>query len=149
MTVNGNATSVPVSLGFGEGNFNITVTGWDGKSTQNYSIQVSRPLSNDNTLGDLAVNDVSIAGFDPAVKVYSQNIDYDVSSVTIKPTANDTYSKVWVDSTEITGLNPSVNVSLTAGNSETITIRVQSQSGTVATYTLTLKGPVQAKTEQS
>ena len=78
------------TLTYGSNVFNVVVTAEDGETTKTYTVTVTREMSNEVTLSDLTVDEVTVDGFDPATTSYDiGTVENDVTSMTIGATAED------------------------------------------------------------
>lgn len=89
---------------------------------------------------DAALSGLTISSgtlnFDTATPTYSVNVDADVASVTVTPTANESHAAIMVNGTAVESGHASGSIALTAGSASAITIQVTAQDGTQKAYTV-------------
>jgi hypothetical protein len=137
-------------LDFGDGNFVIiTVTTSNGTTKKTYNLRVNRLYSYDATLSGLTVSKGELnPAFEPSVQDYTVEVANSVSSITVTPTVNDSYSSVQVEGKEVISGNASDPINLPVG-SKKITIRVRPQMGPYNYYYVTVTRKPSAKAELS
>ena len=119
----------PKNLNLGSNIFTITVTAADGITTQSYNVTVNRGLNTVATLSNLTVNSGTLTPiFSSNTFVYSVNVPYNVTAITLTTTKTDVNATVAGDGAKT--LNVGANV---------FTITVTAQDGvTTQNYTVTV-----------
>ncbi|MBC6414591.1 MAG: cadherin-like beta sandwich domain-containing protein [Chromatiales bacterium] len=116
----------------------ITVTAQDS-TINTYTIAVSRAVSSDATLANLAVSEGELSEpFMSTARTYTVLVENDVASLTVTPTANNANATITVDDETVVSDSASRAISLTEGEVTTVTITVTAQDGTINTYTITV-----------
>lgn len=140
VTVNGGPASNPVNLNFGLNQIDVMVTAPNGINTKTYTLIITRPESTDNTLSALTVSSgVLNPVFSPTTAEYTVYVDNSVSNITLTPVVNNRYATVTVDGNSVTSGSASAPISLAAGSSRIVTVRVKPQSlGQYKNYTVTV-----------
>jgi gliding motility-associated-like protein len=147
LTVNGTtvtsvSASAAIPLSVGNNPITIAVTAQDGVTTQTYTINVTRAaLSTDAALSAIALSSGTLTPvFVAGTLSYTASVVNATSSVTLTPTTNDATATLTVNGTAVTSGSASAAIPLTVG-SNTITIAVTAQHGTVNTYTIDITRP--------
>ena len=110
------------------------VTASDGSADANigtvtYSTTIAAPLSTDNNLASLTVNNATISpAFSAGTTNYSASVPYEVSKLNVSATAADGKAKVSVNSPN-----------LTPNGTTNVTITVTAENGAKKTYTISVK----------
>lgn len=110
------------------------VTASDGSADANigtvtYSTTIAAPLSTDNNLASLTVNNATISpAFSAGTTNYSASVPYEVSTLNVSATAADGKAKVSVNSPN-----------LTPNGTTNVTITVTAENGAKKTYTISVK----------
>ncbi|WP_191174546.1 cadherin-like beta sandwich domain-containing protein [Mucilaginibacter rigui] len=144
ISVNGNVVSSgtfsdPIVLNVGSTIINASVTAQDGVTVKTYSVTVNRTGSN-NALASLALNPVSnlatttgTANFN-----YVTSVSPDISSVSVKPTAQQGDAVIRINGSLVSSGTYSDPIALNTGPT-IINISVTAQDGvTVKTYSITV-----------
>ena len=126
-----------VGLAVGSGNvIAVIVTAQDGKTTQTYTVTLTRAGSADATLNGLALSGVTLSpAFASGTVAYTASVGHGVTETTVTASASDANSNVEVK------LNGVVDhdgvVGLEAGDGNVIAVEVTAQDGeTTQTYTV-------------
>jgi len=140
--VNGNTVSSgnpsnPVNLNVGINNATVVVTAQDGITSSTFSILISRLPSTDATLSGLTISrGLLTPSFNFNRYSYSSTVPYNVSSITVTPTHNQTSATIKVNGILTTSGVPSNPISLNIGVN-TIIVKVIAQDNvTVDNYTI-------------
>ncbi|WP_164716568.1 S-layer homology domain-containing protein [Paenibacillus whitsoniae] len=132
--------SVPIVLTDDQTDVPVVVTAEDGQTTAAYTVTVNRisPLM-DASLRSLIVSGGALSpDFDKDVTDYEVTVPYEVSEVTVTPTAGVESADITVDGTGVTSGTPSAPIALLEGDNM-ITVYVVSPDGTSnQTYTITV-----------
>ncbi|MDR2084811.1 MAG: cadherin-like beta sandwich domain-containing protein [Bacteroidales bacterium] len=120
------------TISVGNNSFNVIVTAQDNSYTQTYTVNVYRK-SNDATLSTLTVSEGALTpSFTPATFTYNVTVGYDISSLTIGATANNSNATVAGAGTKTISVgNNSFNVIVTAEDNsytQTYTVNVHRKS---------------------
>ncbi len=101
------------------------------------------------TLSGLTVSDTDLnEPFDSTVTSYTADVANDIENVTVTPTADDTMTVAFTDTTDADTEEEGHQVNLTEGEN-TVTITVTAQDGvTVQTYTLTITRAAEEEQEE-
>ena len=122
ITVNGTAVtsgsaSGPISLNTGDNNITVVVSA-NGIS-QTYTIKVTRAhsayLSNLTAQSGSTAIALSPAPFDKTTTGYTASVGFDVTSITVTPTAEDSSASITVNGSPVTSGQPSAAISLAVG----------------------------------
>ncbi|MBQ8337596.1 MAG: cadherin-like beta sandwich domain-containing protein [Oscillospiraceae bacterium] len=111
-----------------------SVTASDGSADTNigtvtYSATVAAPLSNDNNLASLVVDNATISpAFSSATTNYTASVPFEVSKLNVTAAAADSKAKVTVN-----------NPNLTPDGTTKVTITVTAENGSKKTYTISVK----------
>lgn len=117
-----------VSLNVGKNEITITVIAEDGKTTQNYSVNVNRA---DKPAANISCKLLSVSVNGETLNVKSEmETTVDASSVTISAVPEDSKCTVTIDG------NVGTEATLNLTDDKSIIIKVDSGSGTFVTYTL-------------
>lgn len=139
-SVNVTATALTADKGAkvsGVGNINITsneqvipiiVTAENG-SKKTYNITVSKTKSANNNLSNIKINGSIIEGFTSSKQSYSMSVDYNVTSVSLSATLEDSKAKILTDLSDPIQLNYGVN---------NVSIEVAAENGSKKIYTLSI-----------
>ena len=141
VTVAAGTVSGVIALNVGNTVINTVVTAQDGKTTETYTITVTRASSSNDYLSSLKINNGSVT-FTPAfastTKGYSASVPNTTASVTITPTATVAASAITVNGITVASGAASAAIPLVTG-ANTITTVVTAQDGiTTFTYTVTV-----------
>lgn len=133
------ATSAPLSLNVGANTFVVEVTAQDS-TIKTYTLTVIRTAAANNA--DLAGLIPSVGTLSPVFSAatgnYSLAVDHAVSSITVKPTADQANATITVGGTAVASGAASAPISLVVGANQ-ITAEVTAQDGiTKKTYVLTV-----------
>lgn len=110
------------------------VTASDGGADANvgtitYSATIAAPMSTDNSLKSLTVDNAAISpAFDPNTTSYTAEVPFEVSKLELSGVANDDKAKVSIDSP-----------ALEANGTTNVTITVTAENGSTKTYTIAVK----------
>jgi hypothetical protein len=143
VTVNGNAVtsgefSNPVPLNFGDNLIAVQVTAQDGVGKKTYTVTVTR-LSNNADLTSLTLSTGTlIPSFASGTINYAATLPFDVTSLTVTPTAAQAAATIKVNGTTVPSGTASGAIALNVGMN-TITTDVTAQDGTLKTYTINVK----------
>ncbi|MDY6969889.1 MAG: cadherin-like beta sandwich domain-containing protein [Spirochaetota bacterium] len=133
--------SGPIALAVGENIITITVIAEDGVTTKDYTIIVTRleEASNNANLSNLAVSDGILSPvFDEDITAYTVEVEGDVTSTTVTPTAEDGNATITVNAVLVASGTPSGTIALAVGEN-VITITVTAEDGvTTKDYTITV-----------
>jgi gliding motility-associated-like protein len=120
----------------------VVVTAQDGVSKRTYNITVSRNGSSNATLKGLAVSTGTVIGpttGPTGASYFTTSVDYDATSLLVKPTTFDAYSAVTVDGIPVTSGTWSGVINLNTSGTTLITLVVTAQDGvTTKTYYITV-----------
>jgi hypothetical protein len=128
----------PVALNFGSNTITVNVT--DGAAIQNYTITVTRLASNylSGLTAQSGTTNIPLApAFNKDTSGYTTSVGYDVASITVTPTAENSASTITVNGVAVTSGSASGPIALNVGSSNTITI-VVTNAGAARTYTITV-----------
>ncbi|MBC6413467.1 MAG: cadherin-like beta sandwich domain-containing protein, partial [Chromatiales bacterium] len=115
----------------------VTVTAADGSTTASYTVTVSRALSNDATLSNLAVSPGTLSEtFGSTTLNYTVSVGNDIEELTVTATATDDNATIMVDDEGVERGSTISAITLTEGAVTTITVVVTAQDGTENTYTI-------------
>ncbi|MBQ8869642.1 MAG: cadherin-like beta sandwich domain-containing protein [Oscillospiraceae bacterium] len=110
------------------------VTASDGSADTNigtvtYSATVAAPLSNDNNLASLVVDNATISpAFSASTLSYTASVPFEVSKLNVTAAAADSKAKVSVN-----------NPNLTPDGTTKVTVTVTAENGSKKTYTISVK----------
>jgi YVTN family beta-propeller protein len=141
MKVNG-ATLSPgpypfLPLNTGSNVYNFVVTAQDGVTIRTYTVNVIRAAPGNADLSNLTISNGTLSpAFSAGTTGYSASVG-NVSSIIISPRVSDTSSTVKVNGSTVVSGSTSSSIPLTFG-SNTITVTVTAQDGTIKTYTITV-----------
>ena len=95
--------------------------------------------SSDATLSGLTISSGTLTpAFVSGTTSYTVEVPYSVSSVTVTPAVTDSKASVTVNNNSVTSGSTSNAIDLTAGQVNTITVRVTAENGTTQDYTITV-----------
>jgi hypothetical protein len=134
-----------VSLSVGANAIPVLVTAQDGSTTKTYTITVTRTAAATvSTLSNMVLSDGTLSpSFASGTISYSASVPYTTSSITVTPTKTNSFASIQVQvngggySTVASG-SPSSSLSLTAGTTNTIELKVTAEDGSFTTYTTTV-----------
>ena len=127
-----------VSLSVGRNAITVEVTAEDDKTTQTYTVTVTRaaPPSMDATLSALSLSGIDFGTFDSSTTTYSAQVANTVSQTTVTPTVNDSGATYVIKLGGVTDADGMVSLSV---GSNVITIEVTAEDDTTTrTYTVTV-----------
>jgi len=130
----------PVTLNVGENTIKVVVRAVDG-TVKTYTVVVTKAASDDARLATLTVGTATLApAFDPAADPfptrYTTTVGNDVSQVTVAATKADTEAEdPVIRPADVDSIAGGHQVNLAVG-SNTITVMVEAEDGTMATYTV-------------
>ena len=127
-----------VSLSVGNNVITIVVTAQDGRTTQTYTVTVTRsvPLSSDAALSTLTLSGVDFGTFDSSITSYSAQVANSVTRTTVSPSASSSGARYVIKLGGVTDTDGTVSLSVSRN---VITIEVTAQDGsTTRTYTVTI-----------
>lgn len=115
----------------------VVVTAQDGTTTNTYTINVTRALSNDTTLSNLTLSDGALS-FKALTETYDVSVLNTVNSVKVTPTLpTGSTAAISVDGAAVVSGTESSAIALTAGVNKIISVVVTAQDGTTTkTYTI-------------
>lgn len=126
------------NLVVGDNPVTLTVTAEDGTTIKNYSINVNRAKSSNNSLSNLTLSEGNLNPFFSSGRTsYTANVGRSVSSITVTPTTADSTATLTVNGDPATSGTASSSIRLDEGPN-TITIMVTAQDGTKETYSVTV-----------
>ena len=131
--------SQPVNLNIGSNTITVNVTSQIGGLVQNYTVTVTRLASNylSGLTAQAGTTNVPLApAFNKDTLGYTDSVGYDVASITVTPTAENSASTITVNGIAIASGSASAPINLNTG-SNTVTI-VVTNAGNLRTYTLTV-----------
>jgi len=144
ITINGLAVtsgqaSAPIALTVGLNTLTAVVTAADGTTTKTYTVTVSRALSTDASLSNLAISNGTLAPvFAAGTTNYSASVGNGITSMTVTPTATNANATVTVNGTTVTSGTASPVIPLNVGTNN-IALTVTAADGlTTMTYMITL-----------
>ena len=129
-----------VPLAVGDGNvIAVVVTAQDGKTTQTYTVGVTRARSADARLSTLSLSGVTLTpAFSSGTTAYTASVGHAVAETTVTARAGDANAKVEVTPEDADDGASGDQVALAVGET-TISVQVTAQDGdTTQTYTLTV-----------
>ena len=131
-----------VALSVGSNVITVEVTAEGYKTTQTYTVTVTRAdspnpeLSGDATLRSLALSGVDFGIFDSTTVSYTATVANSVSQTTVTPTVNDSGASHVIKLGGVTAADGTVSLSV---GSNVITVEVTAEDGsTTRTYTVTV-----------
>ena len=141
VTVNGGSASVAQSLNVGSNTITIIVTAEAG-NTKTYTVTVTRAAaSTDATLSGLAISSGTLnPTFDKDTIGYTASVPYNVSSVTVTPTASDSGATITMGTgsdTVASGAASDAQTLVVGDNA--IVITVTAEAGNTKIYTVTVR----------
>ena len=133
----------PVPLAVGDNYIRVVVASVDGSQTRTYTVKVNREASDDGRLATLTASGVTLdpsfvaaSGTDAQVTSYSGSVGNDVTSTTVAATKNHAGAKDPVISPgDADGGTSGHQINLGVGEN-VITVRVEAEDGSMATYTI-------------
>ncbi|WP_166727778.1 cadherin-like beta sandwich domain-containing protein [Mucilaginibacter gilvus] len=135
ITVASGAASPDIPLNVGTNAIPVTVKGQAG-NTKTYTVTISRLPSSNADLAGITVSGGSLSpAFVPGSLNYTTTIGNVNTGVTVTPNTSDATSTVTVNGAAVMPGTASNTIPLTVG-SNTITVVVKAQDGTVKTYTI-------------
>ncbi len=148
ITVNGTAVtsgsaSEDITLSTGANTITIIVTAEDGTTTKTYTITVTKLApaepSNNANLAGLTLSQGTLApSFSANTTSYSAEVQYNIASLTVTPTAAGVNASITVNGTAVSSGSASGSITLNTG-ANTITVLVTAEDGTTTkTYTVTV-----------
>lgn len=123
----------------GANTFDITVTAEDGVSTTKYTVEITRPPSNDSTLSSISINSVTkriitlSPSFDSNITSYSANIGNSIDKVDLQAVTSNPNAVIDPNSLGIKNLSVGDNV---------LPILVTAEDGSTKTYDVTISRSV-------
>jgi subtilase family serine protease len=140
VTVNG----TPVTSGLPSGTINLSVGNntiivavtAQNSATLTYIITINRlgvSLSSDDTLSNLTISSGNLTY--TGATSYNVSVEWNVSSVIVTPTVNESHATVTVNGNAVLSGQPSGSINLNHGNN-TVTIVVTAQDSSTKTYTI-------------
>lgn len=138
---------IMIDLALGDNIYAIRVTAVDG-TIKMYELEIPRIIDDVAILRDLALSDGVVPVLDPSNPLlYSANVHYSRSSLTVTPTTRALIATVTVNGKVVKSGEPSDRIDLDVG-SNTIEIKVTAENGVDSlTYTLTVtRAPVTTHT---
>ncbi|WP_459195422.1 cadherin-like beta sandwich domain-containing protein, partial [Wukongibacter baidiensis] len=127
--------TVNVALSVGSNEINVVVTAEDGSTTDETIIRVTRASSNDTTLSNLTISSGSLSPvFDSNTRDYTVEVNNDISSMDIRPTANHSSATITVEGDTVAS-GDTVNVPLSVGTNE-INVVVTAEDGSTTDETI-------------
>ena len=145
-TVASGMASGTIELSVGVNTINIAVTASDGTTTKTYTVKVTRGLSDNANLSNLAVSAGRIYTLLGNSTGYFVTVAYADSTITVTPTTARQLSTVKVNGTTVASGTASAPIPVAIGV-DTVSIVVTALDGvTTKTYTLTVTrpGPINA-----
>jgi len=119
----------------------MTVRAADGVTTKRYTLNVTR-LAPSAKLANLVLSSGTISPvFSPDNENLTAAVAYNVSTIALTPTAEDTNSVIKINESIVTSGNASSPITLNS-SSTVINVQVTSASGTIKTYNLTIQKPL-------
>ena len=136
IVTNGSASG-PISLSVGSNAINVQVTASDGSAQVTYTITVTRAGS--QYLSGLSISNGTLSPtFGKTNFSYTASVGFDVTSITVTPTAEDSSATITVNSTPVPSGQASGPIDLNVG-ANTITLQVTAAGGTPQqTYTINM-----------
>ncbi|OOQ57997.1 cadherin-like beta sandwich domain-containing protein [Mucilaginibacter pedocola] len=132
------SASASLPLAVGPNTITTVVTAQDGTSTQTYTVTVTRALSPDANLSNLALSSGTLSpAFTPAGISYSATVSNATTTIRLTPTVNEANASVKVNGVTVASGTASAALPLVVGPN-TITADVTAQDGTLKTYTVTV-----------
>lgn len=145
ITVNGTAVasgtqSQVIPLIVGDNTISSVVTAEDGVTLRTYTLVVTRQISTNANLANLAIGSGTLSpAFASATTTYTSTVN--AAATTITPTTSEANATVTVNGTAVASGTASGNISLVVGIN-TITVKVTAQNGTtVKTYKINVTRP--------
>ena len=127
-----------ISLAVGSNVITVEVTAEDDKSTQTYSVTVTRtaPPALDATLSALTLSGIDFGTFASGTTSYTAQVANSVSQTTVTPTVNDSGASYVI---KLGGVTDADGVVLLSVGSNVITVEVTAEDdSTTQTYTVTV-----------
>jgi|GEM_PF-1266330 len=138
MTVDGKVIdpTAPFDLKVGDNEITIVVTAEDGITQETYTVIVTRELSNDSGLIDLAISKGTLSpAFAEGTTAYTATVPNNVESITATPVTADPTATITINGKPVPSGTASTNLLLEVGDN-LITTVVTAQDGTITTYTV-------------
>jgi hypothetical protein len=146
ITVNGatvvsGMASSPINLNTGSNLITIVVTAPDNILQDTYTVTVTRALSSNANLGNLAISSGTLSpSFASGTISYTDSVPGSTTYLTVTPTVSESHATVTVNGNATSSGSPSSSIALSVG-SNTVTIIVTAQDGTQKTYSITVSVP--------
>jgi tRNA threonylcarbamoyladenosine modification (KEOPS) complex Pcc1 subunit len=138
--VSGSASS-SINLNTGSNTITILVTAPDSVTQDTYTVTITRALSSNADLSNLALSAGTLSpSFSSGTVSYTDSVPGVTTSLTITPTVSEAHATVTVNGNAVTSGSPSSSINLSIGNN-TVTIIVTAQDGTQKTYSVTVNVP--------
>lgn len=133
----GNPMTVPLSVG--NNIVKVLVTAEDGTTQKMYTLTVTRPPSTNADLSDLSLSSGTLSpAFASGTLSYNAAVGYEVTDVSVTPSAADTNSTITVNGQAVASGSASASIPLSVGPN-TIRVTVKAQDGaTQKNYTITV-----------
>ncbi|MDB6029106.1 MAG: pknD 8 [Verrucomicrobiales bacterium] len=127
-----------VSLAFGNNSIPILDQAENGVTTTSYTLNVARSFNTNGVLSSLTLSDGTLSpSFSPSNTAYTVTVNAGVSNMTVNAATTNAYAQIQINGNSYQDLTNSRTLPLNFGNT-IITTLVQSQSGTVKVYTVTV-----------
>ena len=131
------ASSAVIAMEVGVNVVTVVVTAQNG-STNTYTLTLTREKSSDATLSSLSLSSGSLSpGFNLTTTSYTASIANSVSSITVTPMLSNAFATVKINSEEVISGSASQAILMNTG-SNTVTVAVTAQDGTINTYLVTV-----------
>jgi hypothetical protein len=139
IVVQSGVSSQAIPLIVGVNNISIEVTSAIGGLKQTYTIAVTRLNAPPIYLTNLVLGTGATfeTPFSSQTMSYNVNVDYEISTFTITPTANDSTATITINGTTVASGSEYTATSPVAGTSGTITVVISAPGKAPSTYTLT------------
>ncbi|MTK53596.1 cadherin-like beta sandwich domain-containing protein [Paludibacter sp.] len=138
VAVNSGSSSGPISLSIGDNDITVVVSA-NGIS-QTYTIKITRAhsayLSNLTTQAGSTAIALNPAPFAKTTTGYTASVGFDVNSITVTPTAEDSSASITVNGSPVTSGQSSASISLAVGT--TIIPVVVTADGVTQNYSITI-----------
>ncbi len=145
ITVNGSPVasgnpSAAINLNVGSNVITTEVVSQDLSTTKTYVLTVTRPTPSSNAdLANLASNNAALSpSFAGNALNYTASVPFGTDSLTLTPTAAETYAIITVNGSPVSSGTPSGAISLNVGNNVITTQVTSSDLSITKTYTLTV-----------
>ena len=138
--VQSGSPSHPIFLNIGQNIIKVDVYASDSSTMNSYTVTVDRADS--NYLSELTAQAGTLniplsPSFDKSTAAYTASVDYDVTNITITPTAESDSATITVNGNTVASGEASDPISLNVGNANEIKV-VVTAGGVSRTYTLTV-----------